>query len=144
MEGNIHGRGGRRGCGVLAHDTSGIANGSAVRRQRLENYRAGADLAVVADLDIAQDRGVAADEDVVAYLRVTKTLLLPRGTESHSMKEGAVGAHRRCFTDHDSGGVVDHQTYLRLRVVEEVTCTRNTSADSRGRVDIYGEEFGAA
>ncbi len=76
---------------------------------RFDDHRTGTDLGPVADGDVAQDDGVGADDDVVADGRMAFDPLRCGAAQDHPLVYQHVIADLGCFTDHNSGAMVDEK-----------------------------------
>src|SRR5215831_4177055 len=72
-----------------------------------QHNRAGADSAVLAYHNVAENLGAAADHDAIFESRVSLAVFLARAAERDSLIEGYVIADHRGFANHDSHAVVD-------------------------------------
>src|SRR5271165_7501540 len=94
----------------------------------LQHDRAGGDAGMLADLDIAEDRGAGADDHAVPDLRVTVAVFLPAAAQGDVMQHGDVVADLRGFPDNKAGGVIEEDAV----------------ADLRGRMNVGLEHLGGA
>lgn len=120
----VHGGGGIFSGG--AANAGGDAGDGDVRGDILEDDTAGADLASLADGDIAEDFGTGTDEDAGADLGMAIAAGFPGTAEGNFMEEGDIVFDDGGFTDDDAGGVVEE----------------DAGADAGGGVDIDGEDLG--
>ena len=74
-----------------------------------QHDRAGADAAVLAHGDVAQNFRSAADDHAVFDRGMAFAVFFARAAQSHSLIEGHVIANNRVLTDHDSHAVIDEQ-----------------------------------
>src|SRR5437868_3399228 len=79
---------------VVRTDPRRIAHHHRAGRHRACDYRAGKDVGVVADRDLADDHGAGADEYPVADGRAAALIAAPGDAEGHVLLDGAVVADR--------------------------------------------------
>jgi hypothetical protein len=85
-----------------------------------------ADLRALAHLDIAENFGAGANHHPFANFRVTVAAGFTGTAQGDRLQDRDVVLHHRRFTDHDAGGVVEH----------------DAAADGRRRVDVHAEGDG--
>ncbi len=95
------------GIAARARDAAGHADHGGVVRHRVDHHRAGADLGVVADGDVAEDLRAGADHDVVADGGVALAALFARAAQRDALVEQNVVADLGGLADHHAHAVVD-------------------------------------
>ena len=98
------------GAGAGADDFAGDADDGAVFGDGMDDNAAGADAGVVADVDIAEDLGTAADDNVVAEGGVALAGFFPGAAERDALIEKAVIPDLGGFADDDAHAVIDEET----------------------------------
>jgi hypothetical protein len=86
------------------------AGGGAPWCRVAEDHTSCTDLRPCPDLNIAKDRRAGTDHYTFAYLGMTISGLLARSAECDTLKYRYTVLDNRCFTDHDSCPVIDHET----------------------------------
>src|SRR2546427_2232760 len=94
---------------VLVCYSARHADHNGVRRHLADDHRAGADAAVVADREAADDLGARAHRHVVAERRVALLLLEARPRQTLALGERHVLADPRGLADHHPHAVVDEE-----------------------------------
>src|SRR5271156_452398 len=92
-----------------ADDLPGHPDDYGARRHLLDHDGVGADPAVVADFDRAENLGSGADRDAVTDGGVAFTGHPPGAAEGDAVEDRDVFTHLRGFPDHHAGRVVDEQ-----------------------------------
>src|SRR5687767_5223926 len=111
------------------------ADDNGVRRHFTNHDRAGADAAVVADGERADDLGTGANDDVVAERRVALLATQARAPQRHALQQRDVLADLRRLADDDAHPVVDEETRpdagggMDLDAREEPAEVRDTARD---------------
>jgi hypothetical protein len=78
-----------------------------VLRHRADHHRAGPDLGMIADRNVAEDFRTRADHDVVSDSRMPLALLFARSTQCHALIKQRVVADLGGLTDHHAHAVID-------------------------------------
>ena len=92
-----------------AHDPAGYADDGRVVGDGVDNDRSGADLDVVADVDVAEDLGAGSHDHSIAESGVTFALLAASTAERDALVEQDIVSNLGSFADDDSRAVIDEE-----------------------------------
>src|SRR5579863_2490807 len=95
--------------GPDAHDAARDTDDGGVVGDGMDDDRAGADLDVVADVDVAEDFGAGTDDDAIAEGGVALSLLAAGAAEGDALVEEDVVTDFGGFADDYPGAVVDEK-----------------------------------